>query len=50
MVFAVTDTGAAKFTCCQPLADSAPKVAVASWVPVDVHSDPVWVPVLAVPL
>ena len=43
-------TGVAKLTCCQPLAVSPPKVALASRVPVLLHSEPMWVPVLPLPL
>ena len=47
---AVTETGEAKVTCCQPLADSPAKVARASWVPVELHSVPTWVPMFDEPL
>ena len=47
---AVIDTGVAKVTCCQPVAVSLVKVALASLVPEDVHRLPMWVPVLSVPL
>ena len=50
MVLAVTATGVAKVACCQPLAVSLVKVTDASRVPVEVQSDPMWVPVLPVPL
>ena len=43
-------TGVAKFTCCQPLAVSLVKVALASNVPVLVHKSPMWVPVFVGPL
>ena len=43
-------TGLAKVTCCQPVAVSLVKVAVASRVPVLVQRWPTWVPVLLAPL
>ena len=46
----MTATGDAKFACCQPLALSLLNVTVASRVPVPFHNDPVWVPVLPLPL
>jgi hypothetical protein len=45
-VFAVTATGVARLTCCQPEAVSPVKVAVASFVPVLLQRLPTWVPVL----
>ena len=42
--------GVGNVTCCQPDAVSPLKVAVASLVPVLLHSVPVWVPVLVAPL
>jgi hypothetical protein len=50
VVLAVTATGEAKLTCCQPLAVSPVKVAAASWVPVLVQRWPTWVPLLPAPL
>ena len=50
MVPAVIATGVEKVTCCQPLAVSPVKVAVASKVPVLVQRWPTWVPVLPLPL
>ena len=47
---AVIATGLANATCCQPVAVSPVKVAVASSVPVPVHRCPTWVPVLPAPL
>ena len=38
------------FRDCQPVALSLVNVPVASRVPVELHSDPVWVPLLPVPL
>ena len=46
----MTATGVPNFACCQPLAVSLMNVTVASRVPVLLHSDPVWVPVLPLPL
>ena len=46
----VIDTGTEKVTVCHPDAVSPVKVAVASGVPLLLHSDPVCVPVVAVPL
>ena len=45
LLFAVMATGVAKLTCCQPLAVSLVKVALASNVPVEVHRLPRCVPV-----
>ena len=51
MVPAVTGTGALNVACCHPVADSPVKLTLASFVlPVLFHSEPVWVPVLPVPL
>ena len=47
---ALTGTGSAKVTDCQPLASSLVKVAWASRVPFVVHRLPVWVPVFAAAL
>ncbi len=41
---AVTDTGVANVTVCQPVLDSPTKVAVPRSVPVSVQIEPVWVP------
>ena len=43
-------TGLEKLTCCQPLAVSLVKVALASRVPEVVHRSPIWVPVFCGPL
>ena len=50
MVFLFSATGWAKFTCCQPEADSPVKVALASSWPVEVHRLPMCVPVLVLAL
>ena len=50
MVPGLIVTGVAKFTCCQPLAVSLVKVAVASNVPVLLQRSATWVPVFAGPL
>jgi hypothetical protein len=50
VVPAVTWTGLAKVSVCHPVGDSPLKVPVASWVPVAVQSDPVWGPMLPLPL
>jgi len=42
---AAIETGFAKLTVCQPDAVSFVNVARASSAPLDVHSDPTWVPV-----
>ena len=47
---AVTATGEAKLTCCQPLVDSLLKVAWASKLPPALHRLPTCVPVLVLPL
>jgi hypothetical protein len=49
-VLAVIATGLEKFTCCQPVAVSPVKVALASNVPVLLQRCPVWIPVLFTPL
>ena len=49
-MFAETATGEAKFTCCQPDADSPVNVAEPSFAPPVDHNEPTWVPVLADPL
>ena len=46
-MFALTATGFEKLTCCQPLAVSFVKVAVASCVPLFVQSRPTCVPAFA---
>jgi hypothetical protein len=46
---AVTATGVAKLTCCQPEAVSLVKVAVASRAPAVIHRLPMCVPMLALP-
>ena len=43
-------TGLAKVTCCHPDAVSFVNVADASFVPVEVHNVPMWVPVFPEPL
>jgi len=48
--FALMLTGVEKLTCCQPLAVSPVKVALASSVPFDVHRSPICVPVFCGPL
>ena len=50
MVPAVTATGVASVAVCQPVAVSLANVTVASRVPVELHSEPVWVPLLPAPL
>lgn len=50
VVPAPTATGAAKSTCCHPVAVSSANVAVANRVPAAVHSEPVWLPVFPLPL
>ena len=50
MVLAVIATGVAKLTCCQPVAVSPLKVAVASSVPALDQRWPTWVPVFDAPL
>ena len=50
MVHGQTVTGEAKLTCCQPLAVSLVKVAVASRVLLRDHRLPVCVPVFSGPL
>ena len=50
MVFAVMLTGLEKLTCCQPLAVSLAKVALASRVPDALHRAPICVPVFCGPL
>ena len=50
VVPAVTLTGVAKRAVCQPEADSPLNVTDASFLPPVVHSDPVWVPALALDL
>ncbi len=46
----MTGTGVAKVACCQPLALSLVKLTWASRVPVLVHRDPTWVPLVSVGL
>ncbi len=46
----VSWTGVDSIAVCQPLAVSPTKVTWASRVPVDDHSEPLWVPVLPTPL
>ena len=50
VVLAVTATGDAKFTCCQPLAVSPANVARPRFVPVLLHRLPMCVPVLVLSL
>jgi hypothetical protein len=50
VVFAVIDTGVEKVTVCHPDAVSPVNVAVANCAPERVHSVPVWVPVVVMPL
>ena len=47
MVPAVMLTGLEKLTCCQPLAVSLVKVALASKVPEALQRSPMWVPVFS---
>jgi hypothetical protein len=49
-VLALIATGVEKFTCCQPVAVSPVKVAVANRVPVLLQRCPICVPVLFTPL
>jgi hypothetical protein len=49
-VLAFTATGVVKVTDCQPVVVSLVKVADARRVPLVVQSEPVWIPVLPVPL
>ena len=50
VVFAVMVIGFEKLTCCQPLAVSLVKVALASRVPETLHRLPICVPVFCGPL